>query len=147
MMLGAAGGSRSQNDAATRGIRYHRRVYKRLDTYIDAEATLLVEPWFVRVDDRPRRTMRQPDAIIRYPEGTAIVVEVKLNWAPDRDEKLINEYLPLVTNAFDLIGAWPLLIVGCLRGYPHKPLLGLQQINDCLEWEPGRPTPTMLLPG
>lgn len=146
--LGADGGSKSRNTAAQRGIAYHRRVYRGLAGVAAAEqAKLLIEPWFVRVDNQPRRTMRSPDSVLLYPdEQLAIVVEVKLNWRDGRDEKLLTEYLPIVRSAFSLDTVWPLMITSCLRGYAGKPLLGLQQFTDCMAWAPGQPTPIMLLP-
>lgn len=147
MKLGAGGGSKSQNAAATRGIAYHQRVYRQLDKMLLDEAELLIEPWFEQVDGSIKPPMRQPDAVIKYPyDNTAIVVEVKLNWADGRDEKLINEYLPIVKSAFQLETTWPLLITANLRGYKHPPLLGLRQFEECLAWCPGRPTPLLLLP-
>lgn len=145
--IGANMGSKSNNSAANRGIAYHQRVYRLLLAKLKHEADLLIEPWFERIDDQPRRTMRQPDAIIRYLPESAIVVEVKLNWRDGRDDKLLNEYLPIVRNALKLDVVWPLLITRNLRGYDAaKPLLGLGAIDDCLAWEPGLPTPVLLLP-
>lgn len=140
-------GSASQQGAARRGILYHQRVYKKLrDLYASDDATVLIEPWFVQVDNQPTRTMRSPDALILFNDGTGLVVEVKMNWKDGRDEKLLNEYLPIVASAFSLDVVWPLLITGNCRGYSHPPLLGLQQIDEALAWEPGRPTPLLLLP-
>jgi hypothetical protein len=146
--LGASGASKSQNLAAQRGIAYHNRVYKRLTAHFAADpaADLLIEPWFERIDGQVKRTMRQPDAILRYPdEGMALVIEVKMNWKDGRDEKLLSEYMPLVRSAFDL-EVWPVLITSNIRGYIHPPLLGLQQIEYAFSWEPGHPTPVLLLP-
>lgn len=145
--LGASANAKSKNNAALRGIRYHQRVYKQLAAATTPPDDLLIEPWFKRVDDQPRPTMRSPDAVLRFADGSgAIVIEVKLNWRDGRDEKLLYEYLPIVRSAFDVDVVWPLLITSCLRGYNHPPLLGLQQFDECLAWEPGRPTPLMLLP-
>lgn len=145
--MGASAGAKSTNSAAARGIAYHNRVYKLLQSRLHREADLLIEPWFVRVDDQPQRTWRQPDAVIReFLPGCAIVVEVKMNWADGRDDKLLNEYLPIVKNAFELDVVWPLLITRNLRGYKHPPLLGLGALDDCLAWSPGDPTPLLLLP-
>lgn len=145
--LGAGSDSKSKNSAAARGIAYHKRVYRLLKQQLVAEGQLHIEPWFEAIDGQVKRTMRSPDAVILYPEeACAIVVEVKMNWADGRDEKLINEYLPIVASAFRLDTTFPLLITSCLRGYPHSPLLGLQQFDQCLSWSPGRPTPLLLLP-
>ena len=90
---GQASGSRSQSASAARGIAYHRRVYRQLERYYASdEAYLLVEPWFVQVDDQPRRTMRSPDAVVVFSDvNAALVVEVKMNWKDGRDEKLLND--------------------------------------------------------
>jgi len=76
---------------------------------------------------------------------TALVVEVKLNWRDGRDEKLLSKYLPVVKNAFKLEAVWPLVIVGCLRGYEHPPLLGFKQLDRAFSWQAGDPTPVMLV--
>lgn len=147
--LGADMGSKSSNNAATRGIAYHRRVYRALEALLptlDPEAELLLEPWFEQIDGLVKKTMRQPDAVIRYPDGTGIIIEVKMNWKDGRDEKLIREYLPIVSSAFNLDVVWPLLITSCLRGYNHPPLLGLRSYSKCLDWQPGDPTPLLLHP-
>lgn len=143
--LGASMDTKSQNKAAQRGIAYHRRVYKQLVDHRD-DGQLLIEPWFFRIDGQVKRTMRSPDAVLVFPDSTAIVIEVKMNWADGRDEKLLNEYLPIVRSAFDLDVVWPLLITSCLRGYQHPPLLGLGRLHDCMAWEPGQPTPLLLHP-
>ncbi len=144
--LGASAANKSKNNAAQRGINYHRRVYRILEGIVSPEDQLLIEPWFRRIDDQPRDYMRSPDAVLRYPDQTALVIEVKLNWEKGKDEKLLCEYLPIVTSAFELTCVWPLLIVGCLRNLPTPPLLGLQQLEDALAWAPGMPTPVMLIP-
>jgi hypothetical protein len=94
-----------------------------------------------------KRVLRSPDGVIVNREHSlAIVIEVKLNWADGRDVKLIDEYLPIVQNAFQLDFTWPLLITRCLRGYKHPPLLGLSQLEKAMEWFPGDPTPLLLHP-
>jgi hypothetical protein len=147
--LGADMGSKSKSTAATRGIAYHRKVYRALEALLPADSAdveLIVEPWFECVDGQVKRTMRQPDAVLRYPDNTAIVIEVKMNWRDGRDEKLLHEYLPIVTSAFKLDVVWPLMITQCLRGYEHPPLLGLKRFDECLAWQPGDPTPLLLHP-
>lgn len=143
--LGANFDSKSQNAAASRGIAYHKRVYRQLSE-ADLGGNLVVEPWFECLDNKVKRTMRQPDAVLVMPDQCAIVIEVKMNWKDGRDTKLLLEYLPIVRSAFELETLWPLVITSNLRGYPHPPLLGLQQFHQCLRWEPGQPTPLMLLP-
>jgi hypothetical protein len=150
--LGASFGSKSRSGSATRGIAYHRKVYRQLEALAaDGDGRLLVEPWFQRIDDCASRTMCQPDAVIHYEdERSALVVEVKMNWKAERDEKLLSLYLPVVRSALDLEVVWPVVIVGCLRGgrgpKGPKPLLGLAQLDQCLAWQPGSPTPLLLLP-
>lgn len=149
--LGTSTSSKSKNLAAQRGINYHKKVFKHLGEHVLGEADgaeLLVEPWFQKIDNSTSPPMRSPDAVICYPDtNCALVVEVKLNWADGKDDKLIYEYLPIVQSAFSLDAVWPLLITQCLRGYnASQPLLGLQQMYRAYEWEPGRPTPVLLLP-
>jgi hypothetical protein len=146
--LGASTGAKSTG-VKQRGNNYHRKVYKTLALF--AEINLpgwkwLDEPWFRKLDNGGVRMWRSPDGLLLHPESnTAVVVEVKLNWKDGRDRKLLDEYLPIVTNAFQLDTAWPLLITQCLRGYEHPPLLGLRQWEKCQSWLPGEPTPVMLL--
>jgi len=146
MRMGASIKLTAAKGSKRRGQEYHRRIYRELDALLRPEAgvELLVEPWFrcLKV-----AMMRSPDAVIRLPEANvAVVVEVKLNWKDGRDVKLIDEYLPIVTNAFQLDAAWPLLITKCLRGYKHPPLLGLKTWENAMAWQPGDPTPVMLVP-
>lgn len=147
--LGASVDSKSKNSAAARGIAYHRRVYKLLADFAqapDEEAELLIEPWFQEINHSTNPPMRSPDAVLRYSDGTALIIEVKLNWKDGRDEKLLQEYLPIVKSAFALEMCWPLMVTSCLRGYAHPPLLGLKQLHEAFAWEPGHPTPLLLLP-
>lgn len=91
--------------------------------------------------------MRSPDSVILLPEANVgIVCEVKLNWKDGRDTKLLKEYLPIVANAHKLDMCWPLMITHCLWGYKHPPLLGLRKWEECMAWQPGDPTPVMLVP-
>lgn len=144
MRVGAANGAKSTG-CKQRGIRYHRRIYASLREHLKdaAGVELLVEPWY-RCRKKPM--MRSPDGVILLPEaGAAIVVEVKLNWKDGRDVKLIDEYLPIVQCAHKLEVVWPLLITQCLRGYPHPPLKGLKAWEEAMAWQPGDPTPVMLV--
>lgn len=146
MRMGASVKTTAKKGSKKRGQDYHRRVYRELNQLLLPEhgVQLLIEPWF-RCLTKPK--MRSPDAVIRLPEANcAVVVEVKLNWKDGRDVKLIDEYLPIVQCAFGLEVAWPLLITQCLRGAPQKPLLGLKRWEDAMTWQPGEPTPLMLVP-
>lgn len=146
MRLGASIKATAKNGAKLRGQRYHRKIYDKLQLMLGAEADLelLIEPWFRNLK---KPTFRQPDAAIVLPSiNAAIVIEVKLNWKDGRDVKLIDEYLPIVKTALGLDVTWPLLITQCLRGYPHPPLLGLKKWEDAMSWQPGDPTPLMLVP-
>lgn len=148
-MLGASTSSKSKNNAAQRGIRYHRQVYKKLEAIYDHESgtKLHIEPWFSEISGAIKERMRSPDAVLIFPElRAALVIEVKLNYADGKDEKLINEYLPIVRSAFDLTTVWPVLICQCLRGCRTPPLLGLQSLEDAMSWSPSLPTPVLLQP-
>lgn len=144
MRVGAAHGAKATG-SKQRGIRYHRRIYGELRRRFSAEPNtkLLVEPWY-RCLTKPK--MRSPDSVILLPEVSAgVVIEVKLNWKDGRDIKLIDEYLPIVKAAHKLEMVWPLLITQCLRGYPHPALLGLYAWEEAMGWQPGDPTPLMLV--
>jgi len=146
MRLGASVKVTASSGSKKRGQEYHRRIYKDLRKHLANEpgVELLEEPWFRNLK---MAMMRSPDAVIKLPEANvAIVVEIKLNWKDGRDIKLIDEYLPIVKNAFQLDETWPLLITRCLRGYAHPPLLGLKRWEDAMIWLPGDPTPVMLVP-
>lgn len=143
--LGASTGAKSTG-VKERGNIYHRRVYSLLTEYRAAHLPgwkLHIEPWFRNMNVY---ALRSPDAVLIDPTNNiGIVIEAKLNWKDGRDGKLIREYLPIVENAFQLDMVWPLLITQNLRGYKHPPLLGLQQLENAMRWQPGDPTPLMLL--
>lgn len=142
--VGAAHGAKATG-SKQRGIQYHRRIYDKLRRVVGIEAgtKLLVEPWY-RCISAPK--MRSPDSVILLPEiSGAVVVEVKLNWKDGRDRKLLDEYLPIVKAAHELEVIWPLLITQCLRGYKHPPILSLSSWDDAMRWQPGDPTPLMLV--
>lgn len=142
--MGASAGCKSTG-SKQRGIVYHRKVYKALAS-MQLPGKWISEPWYRNMSDYPdKTTLRSPDGIIlNEATKSAIVVEVKLNWKDGRDIKLIDEYLPIVKNAHGLDVTWPLLITQCLRGYRHPPLLGLSQLEQCMSWWPGDPTPVLL---
>lgn len=146
--MGAKGASKSTNPAAARGIAYHQRFYRHLRQAFPErypQHRLIIEPWFIHETTKARRS---PDTVvIDHSTGTGIVIEVKMNWAGGRDEKLINEYLPIVQNAFGLECVWPLLVTGNVRGASQKPLLwtaDLAPLERCMEWFPGDETPLAL---
>lgn len=146
--IGAAFSSKSSNRAAQRGIAYHRKFYRELKALEDSGALdfrLLVEPWFRNLKTKK---MCSPDTVlIDESDNTGIVVEVKMNWKDGRDEKLINQYLPVVKTAFGLDQVWPLLVTSNVRGYEGKPLLwnrSLDPLCECLSWHPGSQTPVAL---
>lgn len=146
MRMGASTSALKAKGSKQRGIAYHRQIYGKLQALLKDElgVKLLVEPWY-RCLSQP--SMRSPDSVILLPEAeAAVVVEVKLNWKDGRDVKLIDEYLPIVRAAHQLEVVWPLLITKCLRGYQHPPLLGLKRWEDAMAWQPGEPTPLMLVP-
>lgn len=149
MKLGASTSAKSTG-VKERGNAYHRKVYKLLEVHARVSMPrwqLLVEPWFRNMRFYPdKHVFRSPDTVLLHPEtGTALVVEVKLNWKDGRDEKLITEYLPIVKSAFGLDCVWPLLVTQNIRGYNHPPLIGLKAIERAMRWHPGDPTPLMLL--
>jgi hypothetical protein len=136
----------SKNTALARGVAYHRRVYRALSDYCVLQpelGRLHIEPWIRSSSYK----LRSPDAVlIDEVTGTGLIIEVKMNWSDGRDVKLIDEYLPGCQSAYGLSCVWPLLITQNLRGYRHKPLLGLGQLSAALAWQPGDPTPLLLLP-
>lgn len=147
--FGASSGLKANSGGTTnvlkRGIDYHRWVYKTMEVHCKLnlpEWTLLIEPWFRTVKwDR-----RSPDAVLLHPDtGRAVVVEVKLNWKEQRDEKLLAEYLPIVSSALG-VRTYPLMLTNCVRKLKHEPLLGLSHLLAPLTWTPAKPTPTLLLP-
>lgn len=146
--FGASANAKSLNAAAEKGNRYHRKVYKALQLNVQHNSAyagweLHVEPWFRNLDGS--RETCSPDSVLVHRErGLALVIEVKLNFAKGKDEKLLTKYLPVVQSAFDL-RAKPLLIVGCLRGCKTPPLHGLQNIFSALDWLPGAETPVAMV--
>lgn len=147
--FGAAKGAKGGNSAQARGIAYHNRVYKllRLNFVLlgKSDWKLLVEPWYKST----KMKMRSPDSVaLRYDEEgnvtDALVIEVKMNWKDGRDEKLLMEYVPIVSQVYG-VKAKPLLIVGNLRGCSVKPLHGLADMWKALSWRSGDPTPVSLV--
>jgi hypothetical protein len=149
MKIGSSSGCQATG-SKKRGLDYHRRVYSRLrafhtDSLATAGWTLLIEPWYKRLEPQPQR-YRQPDAVLLHESSsTAIVVEVKLNWKDGRDRKLIDEYLGIVRSAEGLDLTSPLIITQCLRGWQGTPLKSLQDFRRCQAWQQGEITPLMLL--
>lgn len=147
MKFGASANAKSLNTAAERGNAYHRKVYKGMKLASQFNPAwrgweLLVEPWF-REDET--RQICSPDAVLLNRERKlALVVEVKLNHAHGKDEKLLNKYLPVVSSAFEVTSK-PCLVVQCLRGYPGEPLKGLSAIWSALDWQAPEPTPVAMV--
>lgn len=150
MTLGAQGHGKSLNKAAERGNAYHRKVYGLLQRHFalsNVNHTLLVEPWFRSHNFGGKKVMRQPDAVLMYPEdNTSIVIEVKMNWAKDRDDKLLHEYLPIVKTALKQDEVWPLMIVGNVRDYKGPLIHSLHKLDECLAWMPGDLPHMLLIP-
>jgi hypothetical protein len=150
--VGSRSNTASKNKSIVRGLAYHRKVYRLLENWqkISApEQVVFIEPWLrlVNPNEKGKRACCQPDAVVVDPaSNTAIVIEVKLNWKDGRDEKLLNLYLDAVKAAFDLDHVWPALITSNIRGYEHQPRLGLGSLLKCDNWEPGDPTPVILVP-
>jgi hypothetical protein len=142
--IGADLGAKSSNAAANRGIAYHRRVYRAIESTDLGGLRFLTEPWLQEVG---KGRFCQPDSILFDDDaGIAIVVEVKLNWKDGRADKLLNLYLPAVKAAFGLDATFPVVVTSNLRGYEHPPLLGLGSILDAMAWEAGQPCPVLLHP-
>jgi hypothetical protein len=150
--VGSRSNSASKNKSIVRGLAYHRKVYRLLESWrkISApEQHLYIEPWLRSVvpNAKGKRPCCQPDAVIVDPASeTAIVIEVKLNWKDGRDDKLINLYLDAVKAAFGLKETWPALITSNIRGYEGQPRLGLGSLLTCDYWTPGDLTPVILVP-
>lgn len=145
--VGSRSNTASKNKSIVRGLAYHRKIYKLLAQWqrISApEQTIHIEPWLRNLKTRK---CCQPDFVLEdKTTQTAIVGEVKLNWKDGRDEKLINLYLDAARVAFGLIGVWPVLITSNIRGLHYSPRLGLGSMLNCDDWEPGAPTPIILVP-
>lgn len=145
--MGASAGAKGSSAARHAGILYHRKFYKTLDLQHQLNLAqqglkLLIEPWF---ESRPTRQRRSPDAVL-LGDAFALVIEVKLNWRDGRDEKLLDEYLPIVGSCFG-VPPRPLMVCGSIVGLTHKPLLSISQLLDAALWQPGDPTPTLLWTG
>lgn len=149
--IGSAVNDSCRNKSIVRGLAYHRRAYKLLESFVarnpDLGYKFVQEPWLRRIGAKGKGSMCQPDGLLLDQfTGGGLVVEVKLNWKDGRDDKLIDLYLAAAKSAYGLSQTWPLLITKNLRGYKGEPLLGLKQIERAFEWEPGQLTPVLLLP-
>jgi hypothetical protein len=144
--FGASAGAKGSSGARHAGILYHRKFYNvlKLHTSVNlAGMRLLVEPWF----QAKSGTRRSPDAVLIDDVcNRALVIEVKLNWKNEREEKLMNEYLPIVEAALG-VKTVPLLVAGSIINYKGKPLLGLSQLNRAWAWMPDQPPSIMLWTG
>lgn len=139
--------SKSKSKSIQRGNAYHNRIYNKLRHWqIDAcrEQELVIEPW---LRGEVTRRMLQPDFVLldRFTR-TAIVGEVKLNWKDGRDEKLIGSYLHAVKSAFGLEMVWPALVTSNVAHLNRSCRLGLNALLTVDDWEPGSPTPVLLVP-
>lgn len=145
--VGSRSNTASKNKSIVRGLAYHRRVYRLLESWrrISApEQQLFIEPWLRHVKTRK---CCQPDFVLIDPYSqTAIVGEVKLNWKDGRDVKLVKLYLQAAMAAFDLRAVWPCLITSNIRSLPYAPRLGLGHLLSCDSWNSGDPTPVVLIP-
>ena len=151
--VGSRSNTASKNKSIVRGLAYHRKIYRLLESWqrVSApEQQLFIEPWLRLVKPDPetgKRRCCQPDAVVIDPASeTGIVIEVKLNWKDGRDEKLLDTYLEAAMAAFDLRATWPALITSNVRGLPHQPRLGLGSLLTCDDWNVGDPTPVILVP-
>lgn len=144
--FGASAGAVGSSGARQAGIVYHRKFYNVLKMHASVALPgirVLIEPWFKSKSGN----RRSPDAVlIDDTRHLALVVEVKLNWKGGRDAKLLDEYLPLVSRAFDL-PTRPLLVAGSIINLQQKPLLGLGDLPAAWDWKPGDNCPTMLWTG
>ncbi len=150
--FGASAKASSGSKQLSRGIAYHRKVYKTLRLQHEISmlgGELLIEPWFRSVpNDGGNYDRRSPDAVWLFrEEGFAIVIEVKMNWADGRDVKLLEEYLPIVKSAFELEKTYPLMIVGNVRGYTGSPYLSMPAISALQRYKPSDITPALLMLG
>lgn len=151
--VGSRSNTASKNKSIVRGLAYHRRIYRLLESWqrVSApEQQLYIEPWLRRLAPDPKTGKRpccQPDFVVIDPStDTGIAGEVKLNWKDGRDEKLLGLYLDAVQAAFDLRAVWPALITSNVRGLRHEPRLGLGSLLACDDWTRGAPTPVILVP-
>lgn len=151
--VGSRSNTASKNKSIVRGLAYHRKVYRLLESWQQISAPdqqLFVEPWLRRLKPEPGKKKRpccQPDFVVIDPiTETGIVGEVKLNWKDGRDEKLLDLYLDAVRHAFGLRATWPVLVTSNIRGYAHPVKLGLGGLLSCDGWNIGDPTPLLLVP-
>lgn len=145
--IGASHSAKGASNSQRAGIRYHQRFYRDLRAFLaGSDWEVFIEPWFQRAgSSMGDNKMRQPDAVLIDKETRlGLVIEAKLNWKLGRDEKLINEYLPITKSAFGLDVVTPLVVTSNVQGYPHPILLGIEQIESAITWFPGDPTPMLL---
>lgn len=144
--IGSTTNAACKNSSIRRGLAYHRKVYRQLETWVGQhpDQQLHIEPW---LRHSVTRQLRQPDAVlVDTASETAVVIEVKMNWKDGRDEKLLKEYLAAAQEAFNLQATWPCVITSNLRGLKYAPLLGLTKLLLVDDWTPEQPTPVLLLP-
>lgn len=145
--IGTRSNTATNNKSIKRGLAYHNKVYRLLRNHLretNSGYYAEIEPWLRRSHDD---LLRQPDAVlIDTISNTGIVIEVKLNWRDGRDKKLLEIYLEAAQSAFELDEVWPLVITSNIRGYKGRAILGIENIEDCLEWTPDDLTPVLLQP-
>lgn len=143
--IGTSSNTATNNKSIKRGLAYHNKVYRAIRKHLQDAGNgyyAQIEPWLRRSRDD---LLRQPDAVlIDAISNTGIVVEVKLNWRDGRDKKLLEIYLEAAQSAFELDEVWPLVITSNIRGYKGRPILGIENFEDCLEWTPDDLTPVLL---
>lgn len=88
--------SRRMTKAQRAGIRYEKKVLKRLKESFGNE--LLVSPWF-KFEDRHGTRYCQPDGVL-YRETRPTVIEVKLSFTPHAWWQLRKLYEPVVRRAY-----------------------------------------------
>lgn len=145
LKIGATFGAKATGSKG-RGIDYEQKVVSRLNPFVRDHMEgwrVLVGPWY---QNTVTKRWRQPDIVLIHDEDKiGIVCEVKLNWAEGKDLKMLDVYLPIVKQVHELDCVWPLLITRCTRGYPHPIILKLEDLDRCMAWQQGDPTPMLLM--
>lgn len=88
--------TKPNNAAAKKGLAFQRKITKEICSL--GLGRVFAEPWFVY---KLRSVLRycSPDIIIEQP-NRIIVVEIKLTWQPEIDNKLRNLYTPIAKHVF-----------------------------------------------
>lgn len=132
------GERRDKPSAAQRtGLRYEEKIAKYLASIVPPAWKLLRSPWFAYCDGRPGRHYCQPDIVLDWHGGFAIVVETKIAWTSDAWWQLRDLYLPVLAST----KRWEKVIPLCItRSFdPHIPVPGsVDFVQDVFEARPGR---------